>query len=90
MLAQFGITKAEYERLLEAQGGVCAICGGTEPGYGFTRLLIDHNHTTNALRGLLCAACNTGLGNFREDLSRLRVALTYLSSPPARTVAAST
>lgn len=59
-----------YMHLLLLQFGMCAICGRGigEPwrSYGegrITRLVIDHNHTTGAIRGLLCSQCNTQVGN---------------------------
>lgn len=57
---RYGVTREEYEALLNKQNGVCAICGGTN-GDG-KRLHVDHNHDSNAVRGLLCFVCNTRLG----------------------------
>lgn len=64
--------------LLEAQGGVCAICGGSDPR---SRLgwHLDHDHETGAVRGVLCYSCNVIL--LRYDAPTLRRALDYLSSP---------
>lgn len=62
--------------MLAAQGGKCAICGGTNPGGH--RLAVDHDHTTGAVRGLLCHACNAGIGKLRDDPALLRVAADYL------------
>lgn len=67
----------EYERLLAAQGGVCAICGVDScPRYG--RLSVDHDHATGAVRGLLCHACNIMLGSARDRISTLQRAAQYL------------
>lgn len=60
-LRKFKITPADFDRMLEEQGGRCAICGTTEPR-GRGRFHVDHDHTSNVVRGLLCTACNTGLG----------------------------
>jgi hypothetical protein len=67
-----------YEAQLAAQGGGCAICG-YRPKPGGRRLNIDHDHKTGAVRGLLCARCNRGLGWFRDDPDRLEIAATYLA-----------
>lgn len=75
---QFGITHAEYEMLLTAQGGVCAICGTTDPGRSSPYFHIDHCHATNTIRGLLCNGCNLGLGHFKDDTDRLNAAIAYL------------
>ena len=72
---QFGITLAEWEAKLAAQGGVCAIC---RRGNGGKQWHTDHDHETGQFRGVLCALCNTGLGHFGDDLARLRRAADYL------------
>lgn len=72
--SKYGITQAEYEAMLKAQGNVCAICC-TRPN---ETLRVDHNHETDAIRGLLCDWCNTGLGKFRDDPALLGKAATYL------------
>lgn len=58
---QLGIDDAEYERLLEAQNGGCAICGNPPKT---RRLHVDHNHRTGRVRGLLCFRCNRGLPTY--------------------------
>lgn len=56
----YGLTEVQYEEMLTAQGGVCAICRGSCPTG--RSLAVDHDHTTGAIRGLLCVRCNQGLG----------------------------
>lgn len=75
----FGISQAEYDALLVAQGGVCAICLSGEPGgrYGAT-FSVDHDHRTGVVRGLLCQRCNMALGQLEDDIGRLEAAITYL------------
>jgi Recombination endonuclease VII len=75
---RYGITLAEYEALLAEQGGGCAICGATDPGSNRRYLFVDHDHSTDLIRGLLCANCNLALGKFRDDPSLLRKAADYL------------
>ena len=41
--------------------------------------VIDHDHTTGKLRGLVCHQCNVGIGNFKDDVDRLMNAILYLS-----------
>lgn len=74
---KYGITADEYTRMVAAQGGGCAICGATECDDG-RRLHVDHCHETGKVRGLLCAACNHGLGKFRDSPLLLRRAVEYL------------
>lgn len=80
-LKAYGLTPEEYERLLLAQNGVCAICRQPEKYklYGkLKRLAVDHDHATNRVRGLLCHNCNIGIGNLGDSASRLRSAADYL------------
>ena len=75
-MADHGITVEQYDDMLEAQGGVCAICH--RPSVTGKRLHVDHDHKTGRNRGLLCHHCNTALGNFRDDHAVVEAALTYL------------
>lgn len=75
---QFGIGAAEYDAMLAAQGGGCAICG-TPPTDTGPRLHVDHCHSGGNVRGILCSECNFGIGKFRDDPDLLRRAIKYLS-----------
>lgn len=63
---RFGITPEEYEARLEAQAGVCLLCGQDETDrttLGFVkRLAVDHDWETGEIRGLLCRSCNVRAG----------------------------
>ncbi len=83
MRRKYGITAEEYQRLLAAQGGHCAICPATEPGYGRKYFTVDHDHKTGKVRGLLCVRCNTGLGMMEDSADRMEAAAQYIKSPPA-------
>jgi len=74
LMRNFGITKAEYDAMVKSQKGRCAICGDPPK----TNLAVDHDHTTGKIRGLLCTNCNLGMGHFRDDVDRLRIAVRYL------------
>mgnify|MGYP001576209901 CR=1 FL=1 len=43
-------------------------------------LHIDHNHTTGAVRGLLCTQCNVGVGMLKDSPAVLRAAANYLET----------
>lgn len=83
---RYGVTKVQFESLLKAQDGCCAICRGSSPG-GRGAWHIDHDHaccssvkTCGAcVRGLLCHRCNLGLGLFGDDREKLAAAIRYLS-----------
>lgn len=72
---KYGISLADYERMLAQQKGRCAICGDPP---GKNRLAVDHNHQTGAVRGLLCVRCNTSLERV-ELLGWLTSATMYLN-----------
>jgi len=74
----YGLSAAEYDALLAAQGGVCAICHGHEIETPNGRLHVDHDHATRKVRGLLCAKCNRLLGTARDNAATLRAAADYL------------
>jgi hypothetical protein len=79
---EYGISEDEYNRLLAKQQGVCAICRQPERKCGkhgkVLKLCVDHSHTSGRLRGLLCSACNVGLGSFKDDSDLLVMAANYL------------
>lgn len=77
---RYGISDEDYETLLLAQNGVCAICGGPPVGISKKgRLYVDHDHATDLVRGLLCFHCNTLLGTAKDQVAILVSAITYLS-----------
>ena len=75
---RYGITRDDYDRMLEEQGGGCAICGTSSPGGRDKVFAVDHCHDSNEVRGILCPPCNRGLGQFNDDPARLRAAAEYL------------
>lgn len=74
----YGISEADYDRMLAKQGGRCAICRARYADGEGGRLHVDHDHATGVVRGLLCAACNTGLGCFSDSTMALLAAVAYL------------
>lgn len=69
--------------MLESQGGVCAICRLPETKLDYRtkkiqELAVDHCHTTNKPRGLLCNSCNRGIGWLGDDADRVTAAAEYL------------
>lgn len=79
---KYGLYPDDYDRMLEEQDGVCAICKTLPPRRaGPTKvaiLVVDHDHDTNKVRGLLCTGCNQGIGNFLENEDSLQSAVAYL------------
>ena len=74
----YGISLADYGRLLEEQGNGCAVCRKTPKENG-KRLAVDHNHSTGEVRGLLCSQCNKGIGNLGDSPDRVLAAFQYLT-----------
>ncbi len=78
LMSRYGLTLADYGRLVEQQKGTCAICGQSGDDKDRVFLVVDHDHSTGEIRGLLCDLCNTGLGRFRDSLPLVASALIYL------------
>lgn len=76
-LSQYGLTIEEYDKLYDEQNGVCACCGEPQT-LGCRFLSVDHDHETGRVRGLLCTNCNIGLGHFKDDKEKLKMAIKYL------------
>lgn len=75
----YGLTTEEYDALHLTQGGKCAICGSADAGNSRRpRLVVDHDHTTGVVRGLLCHPCNTALGLAGDNISTLYAMIQYL------------
>lgn len=80
---KFNLSIEDYDRMLEAQGGVCAICKQPETHKRNDKvkaLAVDHDHRTGKIRGLLCADCNTGIGKLKDSIDVLTSAVQYLSA----------
>lgn len=81
----YGINFADYNRMLVEQGGRCAICRSERPSLkAGKRFVVDHCHTSGAVRGLLCLPCNQGLGCFRDNDEALTRAAAYLLAAQKR------
>lgn len=77
--AKYGLTLKDYKNMVEDQDNTCEICK-TEMDIPY----VDHSHVTGETRGLLCYACNSGLGFFRDSIDILTAATDYLVLHRAR------
>lgn len=76
LVENYRMTEEQYDSILREQGGSCAICR-QKPVEG-KHLHVDHDHITDAVRGLLCNGCNTGLGCFQDSTWIIARAAAYL------------
>jgi hypothetical protein len=93
----YGISEAEYDAMLAAQNGVCAVCGQPpKPGGAgsASHLHVDHDHGCcpgnrscgKCVRALLCLNCNNGLGHFSDNPALMRRAADYIERHAALTL----
>lgn len=82
---EYGLDWETYLEMYERQSGSCAICRtpiglfrGDETALPVPH--VDHCHSTEKVRGLLCPACNKGLGHFKDNATVLRLAIEYLEN----------
>lgn len=79
----YSMTLEQFDEMLSAQGGSCAICGSTEPGGRNQHMAVDHDHATGRIRALLCNPCNRGIGLLGDNPARVRAAAEYLEAHAA-------
>lgn len=75
---KYGLTPAQYERLVVRQLWRCALCQIDLDKLKPNHIHIDHCHKTNRVRGVLCSCCNVLLGMAKEDVTTLQRAVAYL------------
>ena len=76
---KYGLTKEAFDAMLTGQGGVCAICGKSDFSTGHGKCpVVDHDHETGVIRGILCFGCNIGIGAFKEKIAIVKAAVDYL------------
>ena len=75
---KYGVTPEWYFEQLRIQNGVCAICHQVPDNGRYRDFVIDHDHLTNKVRGLLCSNCNQAIGLLQDDSRRATNIITYL------------
>lgn len=81
---RYGVTVGFVENLKETQGNCCAICKIhssviSHESFKYNPLVIDHDHKTGKVRGLLCPTCNNMLGHAKDSIETLQAAIQYLT-----------
>ena len=83
LILRYGITLDDFFEMQDKQNGVCAICFKEETApnryeVGVPKALaVDHCKDTGKIRGLLCSACNTGIGKLKHSIELLENAIKY-------------
>lgn len=90
LLRKYDLSLDAKKKMLAQQGGVCAVCrrplGMRREGKNNDSALVDHKHGSKIVRGVLCHACNTGLGYFKDSHELLEEAARYLIAAPLRSI----
>lgn len=77
LVKRYNLTTEQFNKMLDDQNHQCWICKKHETLFK-KGLMIDHNHTTNKVRKLLCPNCNAAIGHFFEDVSVMERAIIYI------------
>ena len=73
MLRIYGMSHEDFDRRLADQGGQCACCGRISD-----QMVVDHDHVTDVVRGIVCFGCNTGFGKLGDQAEGAHRAEMYL------------
>ena len=77
---RYKINIEDYHELYLKQKGLCAICKKKDLGRKNAKyFIVDHDHSANKVRGLLCHKCNLLLGTVKDDITILKRAIEYLT-----------
>jgi Recombination endonuclease VII len=68
----------DFDRLYQIQQGKCVGCEAHQSELNRS-LCVDHNHETKKVRGLLCAKCNTALGQANDNINILKRLVIYMN-----------
>jgi hypothetical protein len=79
--AQYRITLEQYDAMFKAQDGRCATCNVDISGKQCAH--VDHCHTTERVRGILCPNCNRALGMVGDNPAILQALIEYLQKHSA-------
>jgi len=83
---RYGLSSAQYQEVIDLKDGTCYVCEkAPAPGKS---LYIDHNHACcpgekscgKCVRGALCQACNSALGQIRDNVQSLEYLIKYLEN----------
>lgn len=73
---KYGLTLDSFNSMLSGQGNTCASCGETD--WGKLGPVVDHDHNTGDIRGIVCNRCNVALGMLKDNPEIARKLAIYL------------
>lgn len=77
----YGISEEEWQEMWEWQEKECAICGSRPKAP-----VVDHDHRTGYVRGLICKPCNRALAHIKDSAELASAIADYLNRPPAYSI----
>ena len=84
---KYGLTSPERNKILTSQGGRCRVCdsqisfmGNKTGAVSEKHAVIDHDHESGRIRGIICGRCNIILGKVNDDASLLMRLISYLGN----------
>jgi len=72
--SRYNAPEQVVQQLIKDPNGLCEIC--KKP----SKLFVDHCHSTEQYRGLLCRACNLMLGYAKDNMETLMAGASYLKA----------
>lgn len=72
----YGLSLEAFDAILTAQSGLCKLCS-----CNLTKPVVEHDHKTKVVRGLVCQRCNIAIGHFENYSHMFRAIATYLEVP---------
>ena len=78
LMHNYGITKLDWDIMFEKQKGCCALCNESFGDNNWMKPVVDHNHITGKVRGLLHRSCNLLLGYVNDNELKLQLGIDYL------------
>lgn len=87
---KYGLTVEQRTELFNRQNGKCAICScdiHLDGTLDAKQAVVDHDHKTGKVRGMLCNLCNQGLGHFKDNIDAITNAIQYLEQNNAYSAA---
>src|SRR5690606_39013190 len=81
-IRRYNLKKGQYTEIVDTQNGECAICGvilkRKNTGDAWSSPVVDHDHKSGAVRGVLCQECNLALGHLADDPMIIARACSYI------------